>query len=134
MKRLKMMIMAVLSALTTTFTCVSCGTEVIEVNPIPTVLDLSCFIIDLDFDKGSLSEEYYQQIVTQLTKSYKNEDGTTDVKVFMDKYVAAPLQTKLDEIASASGCYDFSVTITVREANDKEKVVYSKTVAPIKPE
>lgn len=112
---------------------VSCGDDEIAETPNPVVVDLNTIVVDYAIKRGSLSDEYYQQIVDQLTKRYHNEEGTSDLEEYMEKYVVAPLQAKLNEIARASGCYDFNVAITVCDGNDKEKILYSKTIVPVIP-
>lgn len=118
------------------FTFASCDKDEVELpeNPDPAIVNLDVLQVDYEIHKGSLSDEHFQQIADQLTKRYKNEDGITDVEVYMEKYVVGPLQTKLNEIAKAAGCYDFSVTITVYDSCNKGQALYRKTVVPVRAE
>lgn len=114
------------------FICMSCDKDEDVVNPNPVEIALSSITISLDIEKGSLPEEYVGEISKVTVKQYAGEDVFSDIPTLMEMCVVAPMQEKLDEIAEASGCYDFSVTLSAYDVKDSTKIVYTKTLKPTK--
>lgn len=113
-----------------TCTCVSCDKDEIEQDIPPVELQLNSLKLDVSIDKGSLPEEYVQELLRVEIRRYADQSLFPDVQSLAEKCIAEPMQEKINDIAAKTGCYDFSVTITAYDIQDPTKAVYTKTLRP----
>lgn len=131
MKRIKLMLSTALVAVMA-LSVASCSEES-TFEPEPTVtIPHDVIMVDYDVDQGSLSQEYYKQILDQISLLYRNDGKTKDVSEYLDSSIIPPMQEKVNEVAAASGCYDFSVTILAYYEKDPDTYIYKHTIKPQK--